>query len=410
MRRTAHAGALKHDIGGVDRSVCQKCSTGGRRARQSWPARLESDALSELDFDTPFLVTDCDEVARRFDEFTRAMKDVRPYFALKCNAALPVLATLAGRGAGFEIASVFELEPLEAVGVRAEDVLFSNTVKPEQHIRRAVARGVWRFALDSEEELRKLAAAAPGSAVYVRLDVEDSHSLFPLSRKFGTSSDEASRLLEMAPEHGLRPYGLTFHVGSQCTDPLMYSRAIERCGLVMRRLEPHGTRIEMLNIGGGMPATYAEPVPDIRAVGDAVSQSVARLPYRPPLLAAEPGRFLVAESSVLVATVIGTARRAGERWAYLDVGGFNGLMEAIQTGGRWLFPIRTSRVDDAIAPTGSFNITGPSCDSSDTMFYGVELPETLSAGDRLYIGSAGAYTLSYASNFNGFPPPAHVFV
>jgi ornithine decarboxylase len=55
-------------------------------------------------------------------------------------------------------------------------------------------------------------------------------------------------------------------------------------------------------------------------------------------------------------------------------------------------------------------VTGPSCDSSDTMFYGAELPETLTAGDRLYIGSTGAYTLSYASTFNGFPPPSQVFV
>jgi ornithine decarboxylase len=375
-----------------------------------WPARLEPGVLDGLDYDTPFLATDCDEVARRFDEFTLAMPNVRPYYALKCNGALPVLATLGARGAGFEIASVFELDPLRAVGVPAEDVLFSNTVKPEQHVRSAVARGVWRFALDSEEELRKLSTAAPGSAVYVRLDVEDSHSLFPLSRKFGTSAEEALRLLLLAPEYGLRPYGLTFHVGSQCTDPSMYSRAIDQCGLVMRRLELHGTRIEMLNVGGGMPATYAEPVPDIAAVGEAVSRAVTRLPYRPPHLAAEPGRFLVAESSVLVATVIGTARRAGERWAYLDVGGFNGLMEAIQTGGRWLFPMRTSRADDAVALTASFNVTGPSCDSGDTMFYGVDLPETLDAGDRLYIGSAGAYTLSYASNFNGFPPPSHVFV
>ena len=139
---------------------------------------------------------------------------------------------------------------------------------------------MWRFALDSEGELLKIAAAAPGSAIYVRLNVEDSHSLFPLSRKFGTSADEALRLLRMAPECGLRPYGLTFHVGSQCTDPSMYSRAIERCGLVMRRLEQYGTRIEMLNIGGGMPATYSEPVPDIRAVGNAVGGP--RPPAVPP--------------------------------------------------------------------------------------------------------------------------------
>ena len=172
---------------------------------------------------TPFLVTDCDVVAARLDSFRQSMHGIQPYFALKCNAARPVLATLAGGGAGFEIASVYELDSLRAVGVDGCDVLFSNTVKPEPHIREAALQGVWRFALDSEGELLKVAAAAPGSAIYVRLNVEDSHSLFPLSRKFGTSADEALRLLRMAPECGLRPYGLTFHVGSQCTDPSMYS-------------------------------------------------------------------------------------------------------------------------------------------------------------------------------------------
>jgi ornithine decarboxylase len=359
---------------------------------------------------TPFLVTDCDVVAARLDAFHQSMGDIRPHFALKCNSAQPVLSALAGGGAGFEIASVFELDALRAVGVDARDVLFSNTVKPEPHVRESALQGVWRFALDSEGELLKIASAAPGSAIYVRLNVEDSHSLFPLSRKFGTSADEALRLLRMAPECGLRPYGLTFHVGSQCTDPSMYARAIERCGLVMRRLEAFGTRIEMLNIGGGMPATYSEPVPDIEAVGRAVNSALSRLPYRPAVLAAEPGRYLVAESSVLVATVIGVARRGADLWAYLDVGGFNGLMEALQTGGRWLFPIRTSRADEQSADAALFNVTGPSCDSSDTMFYGAELPETLATGDRLYIGSTGAYTLSYASTFNGFPPPSQVFV
>lgn len=359
---------------------------------------------------TPFLVTDCDVIAARLDAFQQSMGGIRPFFALKCNNAQSVLSTLAAGGAGFEIASVFELDSLRTIGVDPRDVLFSNTVKPEPHVREAALQGVWRFALDSEGELLKIAAAAPGAAIYVRLNVEDSRSLFPLSRKFGTSADEALRLLRMAPECGLRPYGLTFHVGSQCTDPSMYGRAIERCGLVMRRLEAFGTRIEMLNIGGGMPATYSEAVPDIDAVGTVVTTALTRLPYRPPLLAAEPGRFMVAESSVLVATVIGVARRGADLWAYLDVGGFNGLMEALQTGGRWLFPIRTSRSDEHSAPSALFNVTGPSCDSSDTMFYGAELPETLAAGDRLYIGSTGAYTLSYASNFNGFPPPSQIFV
>jgi ornithine decarboxylase len=63
-----------------------------------------------------------------------------------------------------------------------------------------------------------------------------------------------------------------------------------------------------------------------------------------------------------------------------------------------------------VVPHLPFPVTGPSCDSSDPMFYGIALPSTIGEGDRLYIGSAGAYTLSYASGFNGFPPPAPVFV
>ena len=64
----------------------------------------------------------------------------------------------------------------------------------------------------------------------------------------------------------------------------------------------------------------------------------------------------------------------------------------------------------ADAATLPFTITGPSCDSSDTMFHGIPLPATIDVGDTLYIGSTGAYTLSYASAFNGFPPPTPLFV
>ncbi|HEV2921102.1 MAG TPA: type III PLP-dependent enzyme, partial [Actinomycetota bacterium] len=111
-----------------------------------------------------------------------------------------------------------------------------------------------------------------------------------------------------------------------------------------------------------------------------------------------------------VGGVLGREVRAGENWAYLDVGAYNGLMETQQTVNQWRYPLWSSRPDHADADQMPFTVTGPSCDSSDTTFFGVYLPATLDAGDRLYIGSAGAYTLSYASNFNGFPPPSPVFI
>ena len=164
-----------------------------------------------------------------------------------------------------------------------------------------------------------------------------------------------------------------------------------------------------------MPARYVAPVPPLASIAAAIGRGLRQLPYRPPLVAAEPGRSLVAESGVMAATVIGVENRGDERWAYLDVGGYNGMMEAVQTGGRWPFPLLTSEraVDPADPAAGArvrTTVTGPTCDSSDTMFYGVPLPGALAASDRLYIGSAGAYTTSYASSFNGFPPPATLFL
>jgi ornithine decarboxylase len=126
----------------------------------------------------------------------------------------------------------------------------------------------------------------------------------------------------------------------------------------------------------------------------------------PRHVAVEPGRYLVAESSVMVAGVIGRESRAGENWLYLDVGAYNGLIETQQTANRWSYPLWSSLANHADAPHEMFTVTGPTCDSSDTMFLNEPLPASIDVGDSVYVGSAGAYTLSYASSFNGFPPPS----
>ena len=101
-------------------------------------------------------------------------------------------------------------------------MLYSNTVKPASHIREAAEAGLWRFAFDSEGELHKLARMPLVRAVYVRVRVDDSSSVFPLSRKFGAEFHDARALMHVARDLGLRPYGITFHVGSQCTDTASY--------------------------------------------------------------------------------------------------------------------------------------------------------------------------------------------
>ena len=376
-----------------------------------WPDTLHPKILSDLDLPTPFLAGDLGLLRERLDRFAAALPAVQPFYAVKCNSAPEVLRTVAGRGAGFEVASLGELRMLQEVGVDPAGVLYSNTVKPASHIAGAAEAGVWRFAVDSEGELDKIARTAPGAAVYVRVRVDDSGSVFPLSRKFGAEAHHARALLQQAEQLGLRPYGLTFHVGSQCVATSAWLQAIAGMGRLMRQLRSDGIEIEMLDLGGGFPARYQDPVPGIEQIGAVVRRALEELlPYQPALVAAEPGRHLVAETAVMVAGVLGREERAGEDWLYLDVGAYNGLMETQQTVGQWRFPMWTSRVDHGAVPHVPYTITGPTCDSADTMFFGAPLPVTMAEGDRVFVASAGAYTLSYASHFNGFPPPQTYFL
>lgn len=375
-----------------------------------WPAALAPATLPLLNEATPYLVTDLDTVARRHSAFTRALPGVATFYAMKCNPAPEVLTRLAAGGASFEIASIGELRTLRRLGVDPAGVLYSNPVKPPAHIAEAYRAGLRRFGFDSPDELAKIAEHAPGAAVYVRLRVDDTGSAFPLSRKFGADPADAYELLLLARRLGLRPYGVTFHVGSQCTDPRAWRDAIAAAGRLMTVLRAAHVELEMLDLGGGFPARYGTDVPSIETIGAVIGEALDRLPYRPALVAAEPGRHLVAESAVLAAGVVGRTRRGGENWLYVDVSAYHGLMETLQTPGGWDYPLWTSVAGHAGLPHLPFTVTGPSCDSSDTMFRGVSLPATVDVGDTLYIGSAGAYTLSYASAFNGFPPPSPVFV
>jgi ornithine decarboxylase len=367
--------------------------------------------LAGLDLPTPFLIGDLDLLAERFARFMSALPRVRPHYAVKCNSAPEVLQTASAAGAGFEVASLGELRMLQQLGVDPADVLYSNTVKPAAHIAGAADAGVWRFAVDSEGEVEKVARNAPGSAVYVRMRVDDSHSVFPLSRKFGAEAHHARALLLEAERLGLQPYGLTFHVGSQSVATSAWVQAIASAGRTMRQLLGDGITLHMLDIGGGFPAFYGDPIPSIDQIGAVIESALDELlPYVPAMVVAEPGRHIVAETAVMVTSVLGREERAGEDWLYVDVGAYNGMMETQQTVGQWRFPLWTSRPDHAVVPHVPYTVTGPTCDSSDTMFYGANLPVTLAEDDRLFIASAGAYTLSYASSFNGFPPPTVYFV
>ena len=347
---------------------------------------------------TPLLIIDRSLLRQAYRRIAASLPGAEVYYAIKANPHPGVLELLAGEGSGFEVSSWPELEAVRRLGVGMHRVISSNPVKRPDYIRRAFELGLDRFAFDSEQELEKLARWAPGSRVYVRLTVDNSGSEWPLSDKYGVPPERAVELLLAAPKAGLDPYGLTFHVGSQCRDPESWVRAIRTCHEIHRELAAHGQPLRMLSVGGGQPVHHLRPIPTVEAIGRRITQTVADL-FGPeaPLITVEPGRALVGEAGTLVTSVIGRARRGADTWVYLDAGVFNAMMETIEG---FRYELQTERG----GPRHPVTVAGPSCDSVDTLFTVEPLPE-LEVGDRVYVMNAGAYTLSYASSFNGFEPP-----
>jgi ornithine decarboxylase len=356
--------------------------------------------------DTPTLVIRKDKLQDRYREVIKNFDQFKVYYAVKANDHIEVIKTFAQEGAGFEIASPQELEKVLSVGTPPEKIISSNPVKPLDFIDICLKNDIDRFAVDSFAEVDKIARFKKRARVYVRLAVPNVGSDWPLSRKFGVDVETALEILDYAKEKGLIPYGLTFHVGSQCNNLQNWFVAIKRAKeLWDRAATQKGIRLQMLNIGGGIPARYTRESLSVEEIACYIKGLLNKyFNVRTLELQMEPGRGLVAEAGLLVVSVIGKAKRGKENWLYIDSGVFHGLAEAL--GG-----IRYSFYTPVGNPKLTFyTIGGISCDSMDVVAQNVALPENITVGDRVFILTAGAYTTVYASHFNGFPPPKVLLV
>lgn len=348
---------------------------------------------------------DLDVVRDRFAALRAALPDVSPYYAVKANPAPAVLRVLAGLGAGFDVASPGEVRLCMEAGAPPRALSYGNPIAKPAELAFAYEAGVRLFAVDCPGGLDAVANAAPGSGVLVRFAVGDTGSRTPFGHKFGCTVPVAQRLLARCVALGLRAAGVSFHVGSQQTDPGAWGRGIAvAAGLIAGLDEP------VVNLGGGLPVRYAEPVPPLAEHAEAITSSLRScLGARRPSLMIEPGRFLVAEAGVVRTEVVQVAQRPdGRRWVYVDVGRYNGLAECENEA----IAYRLDSVD-AGGPVGPVVLAGPTCDGDDVLYLRTrcELPRSLAPGDRLDILDAGAYTASYASvGFNGIPPLRTYFV
>jgi ornithine decarboxylase len=368
------------------------------------------ETIQSFERETPFFLFSKDKIVEKYKDFKRCFPDADIHFAMKANSEPEVLQTLFTVGSGFEVASVHELELLKEIGVSPEKIIYGTSVKPISHIREFAAYGVDRFAFDSAPELERIAATVPKARVYVRMNVNDSGSVFKFSEKFGTDRGNVVPLLERALDLGLTPYGISFNVGSQASNPKAWAEAIESLVEPITALQAANIKIEVIDIGGGYPCTYdsTEEELSLDQIAEYTYAACEKLPYKPKLVL-EPGRGIIAEAGILVADVIARVERRENTWLFLDAGTYNGLFEAMAYQGSTRYKVKSIRTSFDSGES-LFALAGPTGDSQDVITREALLPSDTEVGDRLIFYCVGAYSTVVTSTFNGFPKPAVHFV
>ncbi|OYV38891.1 MAG: decarboxylase [Rhodospirillales bacterium 20-64-7] len=322
-------------------------------------------------------------------------------YAVKCNPDPAVLRALHDGGVRhFDCASLNEVRLVRDMFPDAA-IHFMHPVKARGAIREAWERhGVRTFVLDSAAELAKIRAEVAATGVpgrlglVVRLAMPKGDARLDLSGKFGAPAEQAVALLQDArPDAAM--LGVSFHVGSQCMDPLAWRIALDLTGGVIRAA---GVKIDVVDVGGGFPVAYPDQEPPpLGAFLAEIEAGFDRLGVQGARLWAEPGRALVAGGASVVMQV--QARR--DDALYVNDGVYGSLSDAGALGFR--YPVRLIRPgQDATGALVPFRFYGPTCDSADVMHGPFLLPADIAEGDWIEIGQLGAYGACLRTAFNGF--------
>jgi diaminopimelate decarboxylase len=380
-------------------------------------------ALAEK-YGTPLYVTSEDRVCTQFQSYQKALsrryRNVQVLYAAKANGNLAILRALGGLGAGADVFSSGELHLALDAGMPAERLLFNGSSKSPEDLRLAVEKGV-KVSVDSLDELRQLDAVARAAGkvagiafrVNPALDVPTHPKIATglATSKFGIPHREIpAAYREALTCSNVIPVGLHCHIGSQILDIEPFVRATGVMVRIASELTEMGVNLEFIDLGGGLGIPYhhdTDPSPtpeDYAARVVPVFKAGIEACGITPELWVEPGRSLVADSTVLLARVNST-KTAHKRFANIDAG-FNLLIRPAMYDA-YHEVIAANKADAPL--TTEYTVTGPICESGDILAHDRQLPP-LSAGDIIAVLDTGAYGFAMSSQYNCRPRCPEVLI
>jgi ornithine decarboxylase len=361
---------------------------------------------------TPLVVVDHKVLRENYEQFRKLLPRVQAYYAVKANSDPAIVQTFYDAGASFDVASMAEfltvhekiehLPPEQRQAFIWDRIIYANPIKAIETLERLDTYKPL-VTYDNYEEVIKIARYAPNAGLVLRLRVPCTGSMVELSSKFGALPGEAVDLIAFAHNNKLEVEGLSFHVGSQCTNLQNYSLALQLAAGVFSEARARGFDLKLLDIGGGFPAPYDDEVPPFKKLAKMLNSELDRLFPEPIEILAEPGRFLVATAATAIAQIIGKSVRDGKLCYYLNDGVYQTYSGIIFDHAQ--YHLKSFRD----GPTQFCAVFGPTCDALDTISLVEPLP-VMEMGELVYSENIGAYSSASSTNFNGFPPAKVVHV
>jgi len=376
---------------------------------------------------SPLWVVDEVDLRTRARAYVDAFPGATVAYASKAWCATGILQIVSEEGCWVDVASGGELHTADIAGIPMDQVVFHGNAKSVEELRMAARLGVGRVVVDSFVELQRLETIGaetghvfdiwlritPGIDAhthdFVRTGQDDSKFGFTLSLGLADQAVDAA----LACDH-VRLRGIHAHIGSQIfgTDPFV-ANADVLLDLLARWRSERDLVLDELNLGGGMGIRYTHedhPVEIARygkAVLAAVDEACDRTDYPRPHVFVEPGRAIVAPSTITVYTVEVVKDLEGIRtYVAVDGGMSDNIRPALYDAEHEVALVNRTGSESV----GVVTVVGKHCESGDLVRERTGLPADVASGDLLAVAATGAYTSSMSSNYNRLPRPGAVLV
>jgi len=375
-------------------------------------------------YGTPYFLIDETTLRRKVTEVEQAFTEYKGRFrvaySIKANFNPSVIRAFSSEGIMFDLTAPSELEFLAKCGGKADDVIYTSITETLAEYESVLKSGVSRVVVASGNGLTNLLEAAgktgarvkvlvrvnPEVHVHAELRGSMGHGKFGM-QFVGEGQDSAFSVLKRILASGALEFdGFHFHLGSQIEDPSCYAEAIEKLEAFVldARRQLGEFHVRTLDIGGGLPVSYGKRVPTPK---DLASKIVGQLNSLVEsigdrfTLVAESGRFLTAESTVLVSRIVNVKRFGENKYVYIDAG-YHVLLDSallrheypveVVPGGKQS-PVKTVLVGRLCDPLDVFPT------SSRSRLSGAEV------GKLVMFKEVGAYSIVMNMPFHSQPRP-----